>query len=147
MSCAGAIDHPAPEIEHEPGFLRNRNEQVGRQQLAAGTVPAQQCFGANTGSVEIMLGLIVEFELIGILQCGLQFLLDFPAPFEIRRQLPIVVDAAVESSQLGLVHRRVGASQDLLGIAVAVRKQLDAGRRRDVEPMLARQSSSPKIPC
>ena len=131
--AAGFVDHPFADRRHQPAFLGDRDEHVGRDEAALRMVPADQRFEPDQ-----LLGLGVdqrledEMELLrGDRAAEVGFEPD--AVFLLRLQLGREIAGAAAAGVLRLVEREVGLEDQVVDRRAVDRPERAADRHADAD--------------
>jgi len=139
---ARLAQHPLADRHDELRVLGDRQELARQHRAELRVLPAQQRLGADHAAAQhVDDRLVAEHELAALERLAQPLLAgDAPDVLGAAGGRPPAGDP-VAPGLLGLVHRRVGALQELLGVAAVVREagDPDAGRDRLLRGALDRQ--------
>ncbi|MNM45486.1 hypothetical protein D3C81_564110 [compost metagenome] len=129
----GFIQHPLTDRNDQPGFFGQTDKAVRQQQPMLRMFPAQQGFSTDGLAVlGVELGLIEQAELT-LFKGDSQVLeqLQLQARVAVHRHVKEAV--TVLASTFGVIHRRIGVTQQLMLIDAIARVEHDANARRNLQ--------------
>ena len=119
---AGLLEHPAADLDDQPGLLEQGDEVVGLDDAAHGVLPADQRLDPVGGHVAEVEGGLVDEEELAFGERLAQVHLELHAVLHGVLHPALEHDEAVLAVPLGAVHRDVRVAQELLrGVAVSRR--------------------------
>ncbi len=126
--AAGLVQHPAADLDDQPGLLEQRHEVVGLHDPARRVQPADQGLHARGDHLaKVERGLVDDEELIfgeRVAQVHLELHLALDGVVHPGLEHHV----AVLALPLGAVHRDVGVAQELFGGRAIAHRDPDAGR-------------------
>ncbi len=121
------------DLAHQSGALGDGQDLFRQQRSAGGVLPAQHRLDAvNAAVAPVDLGLVVQFQFVGVEQCGTQVLdeVGVVVPINLERR---VVDRDLAAGGFGVRHRGLGAAQQLLRVVAVVGTQRDGDAAFDLD--------------
>ncbi|MNN00710.1 hypothetical protein D3C81_1133100 [compost metagenome] len=132
----GLAQHPGVDFGNQPGALGNRDELARRHQAALGVLPAYQCLDPYLSACrQVMYRLEVGPQLI-LLQCPAQLTGGLDPVLGVSGQLFGVQRIAGTPVAFGLVQRRIGITQQLLGAQGVAGEQADTDAGTDEQAII-----------
>ena len=133
--CAGGVQHPVAQRDDEAGGLSQRHKFSGGNHAVLRPAPAQQRFTGNDPGM-VYLGLEVQLKVL-LLQPLAHGCFQLHPRLDAGLHAGRIEMQRIAPRNFGLVHRQVGAFEQLVGTIALALKQRDADAGRAVLRALA----------